>query len=384
MLIQYLTLASVFLRLSVASIGDVCRAPQGSGTCKTESSCTSGFTVDNACPNDPASVKCCVQAPCKDNSGQCLDKTRNSCAGGTFKADLCPGGNNVQCCQKAGGTTPKPPTTPAPSPSNPFVEYLRRLHNLATQYGGDRPANQLVMEWLRHEEYNGIEWKALIGGVDDGFTDHVKKAGVSLLATFKDPEYNIDIKISHLGACMNGVFVKDAASGTDTNRADVTGWGGDWMTFYGEWRRDSDKEPKGGKYCLDHMCNTVDDTTFKLRDLVEDADCYNVGMRLRANPGLNIADEMEKVLNGGYKTRMKNFVEGRFKDQATAQAIAKNMLLPGTDVVINAGRIKLVQQQGGFLVKLPLWLSDEEMDDLTKGFADRLFGIVQLENTAFN
>lgn len=154
------------------------------------------------------------------------------------------------------------------------------------------------------------------------------------------------------------------------------------MTFYGEWRRDSDDEPKGGKYCLDHMCNAVDDTTFKLRDLVEDADCYNVGMRLRADSGLKIADEMEKVLAGGYKTRMKSFVEGRFRDRATAQAIAKSMLLPGNDVLVNTGRIRLIQQNAGLLVKLPLWLSDEDMDDLTKGFADRLFGIVQLENMA--
>ncbi|KAI4233529.1 MAG: hypothetical protein LQ349_004357 [Xanthoria aureola] len=375
-----LSTVAVLIGVSIASIGDVCRAPQGSGTCKSDSSCTAGFTVIDACPNDPVGVKCCIQAACKDNSGQCLDKSRTSCAGGTWKTDLCPGGSNVQCCQKS-TTPPKPPTPPVPV-SNPFVDYLRRLHEFATGYRGDRPANQLVMEWLRHEEYNGIEWKALIGGVDDGFIEHVEKAGISSMATFKDPEYGLDVKISHLGACMNGVFVKGPASGTDTNRADVTGWGGDWMTFYGEWRRDSDDEPKGGKYCLDHMCNSVDDTTFKLRDLVEDADCYNVGMRLRADPNLKIADEMERVLAGGYKTRMKSFMEGRFKDRATAQAIAKSMLLPGDDVTVNAGRIRLIQQKGGFVVKLPLWLSDEDMDDLTKGFADRLFGIVQLENAA--
>lgn len=235
------------------------------------------------------------------------------------------------------------------------------------------------MEWLRHEDYNGLEWKALIGGVDDDFIDRVKKAGVAPIATFKDPGYGLDVKVSHLGACMNGVYLKGPASGTDTNRADVTGWGGDWMTFYGEWRRDSDDQPKGGKYCVDHMCNVRDDTTFKMRDLVEDADCYNVAMRLRANPALNIADEMERVLAGGYKTRMKNFVEGRFKNPANAQAVAKSMLLPGNDVIVNTGRIKLVQQFGGFFVKLPLWLSDADMDDLTKGFADRLFGIVREE-----
>ncbi|KAL8911483.1 MAG: hypothetical protein Q9171_003344 [Xanthocarpia ochracea] len=380
MLVEYLTLVSLFAGVSIAKIGDVCRAPQGSGTCKSESSCTTGFTIIDACPNDPASVKCCIQASCKDNSGQCLDKSRVSCTGGTWKADLCPGGNNVQCCQK---TTPTPPVAPVPQPTDPFIAYLRRLHDLAKQYGGDRPANQLVMEWLRHEDYDDARWTTLIGGIDDGFTEHVKKAGVTPIKEFKDPEYSIDIKVSHLGACMNGIFLKGSASGTDQNEGDVTGWGGDWMTFYGEWRRDSDDQPKGGKYCLDHMCNDVDDTTFKLRDLVEDADCYNVGLRLRANPNLNIADEMGKVLSGGYKSRMQSFVGGRFKDRANAQAVAKSMLLPGNNVIINAGRIALIQQKGGFFVKLPLWLSDEDMDDLTKGFADRLFRIVELEKVAY-
>ena len=266
-----------------------------------------------------------------------------------------------------------------PKPVNPFVDYLRRLYKLAQSYGGDRPPNQLVMEWLRHDEYNDAEWKVLIGGVDDGFTTYVKNAGVVTIPTFRDPEYGLDAKASHFGACMNGVFLKGPAGGTDTNRADVTGWGGDWMTFYGEWRRDSDAQPSGGQYARDHIANTVDDSTFKLRDLVEDADCYNIGMRLRANPALNIADEVEQNLASGYKTRMKRFVEGRFGSLENTQAIAKSMLLPGNDVIINAGRIRLVQQKGGFIVKLPLWLSDEDMNDLTRGFADRLFTLVREE-----
>ncbi|KAL8649128.1 MAG: hypothetical protein Q9210_004588 [Variospora velana] len=379
MLTQQISALALLFGLSAASIGDVCRAPQGSGTCKSEDSCTTGFTVIDACPNDPVSVKCCIQVSCKDGSGQCLDKSHVSCAGGTFKPDLCPGGDNVQCCQK---TAAAPVTSVPPPPTDPFVVYLRRLHELATQYNGDRPANQLVMEWLRHEEYNDLQWTALIGGVDDDFTEVVEKAGVKSIATFRDPGYGIDVKVSHLGACMNGVLLKGPATGMDTNRGDVTGWGGDWITFYGEWRRDSDDEPVGGKYVRDHMANTQDDTTFKLRDLVEDADCYNIGMRLRANPRLSIADEIQRLLASGYKSRMKDFVEGRFKDPSGAQAIAKNMLLPGDDLIVNLGRTRLIQQQGGFFVKLPLYLSDEEMDDLTKGFADRLFDLVRQESAA--
>lgn len=214
------------------------------------------------------------------------------------------------------------------------------------------------------------------------FTDYVEKAGVRSIATFRDPEYGLDVKASHLGACMNGVFLKGPAAGTATNRADVAGRGGDWMTFYGEWRRDHDKQPSGGKYCRDHMAN-ADETTFKLRDLVEDAGCYNIGRRLRANPSLSIADEIEENLASGYKSRMKRFVDGRFGSPSNAQAIAKSMLLPGNDVLVNTGRIRLVQQAGGLSVKLPLWLSDEDMNDLTKGFADRLFEIVRLEDAAW-
>ena len=262
------------------------------------------------------------------------------------------------------------------------MAYIRRIFDLAKQYGGDRPANQLVMEWLRHTEYNDLEWKALIGGVDDGFTKHVEAAGVTFLDTFPDPEYpGLNVKISHLGATMNGVFLQGNAPAGETNRGDVAGWGGDWMTFYGEWRRDVDTNPSGGAYARAHMANLVDESTFKMRDLVEDADGYNIGIKLRENPTLSIADEIAANMASAYKTRMQRFVSGRFAGNAAA--IARNMLLPGDDVLVNAGRIRLVQQQGGILTKLPLWLSDQEMADLTGGFKDRLDTIVAEEAQKF-
>ncbi|KAL9635664.1 MAG: hypothetical protein Q9164_003316 [Protoblastenia rupestris] len=376
-MIPQLLLTFSLLAPSLAAIGSVCRAPQGSGTCKASSSCTNGFTVTGACPNDPTDVKCCIVASCKDGAtpGNCLDKSTTPCTGGTFKTDLCPGGNNIQCCLKA-AAPPQPP--PTPKPTDAFIAYIRRLYNLAKAYGGSKPANQLVMEWLRHTEYNDLKWKALIGGVDDDFTAYVEAAGVTFLDTYPDPEFpGLNIKISHLGACMNGVFLKGKPdTGTsETNRGDVAGWGGDWMTFYGEWRRDSDATPSGGDYARAKMVNLKDETTFKMRDLVEDADCYNIGIKLLADSSLSIADEIAKNLEeGGYKTRMQRFVNGRFAGNAAS--IAKNMLLPGDDVLVNTGRIALVQQEGGFLVKLPLWLSDGEMDDLTKGFRDRLNAVV--------
>ncbi|KAI4212292.1 MAG: hypothetical protein LQ351_005005 [Letrouitia transgressa] len=380
----------ILLGTSYAAIGDVCRARQGSGTCKQENGCTTGFTAVGACPNDPTDVKCCIQASCNSGSvkGACLDKSKLPCIGGNFKAEnLCPGPNNVQCCLPgpgAPGGPPGPPSTPLPpkNPTTDYVAYIRRIYDLAKQYGGNRPANQLVLEWLRHVDYNDLEWRTLIGDIDDGFIKHVEAAGVTMLDTYPDPEFpGLNVKISHWGACTNGVLLKGKSPGLETNRADVAGWGGDWMTFYGEWRRDSDGTPSGGDYARAHMVNLQDDTTFKMRDLVEDADCFNIGVRLRDNPSLSIADEVATTVESGYKTRMQRFVNGRFA--GNAQAIAKNMLLPGDDVVINVGRIRLVQQQGGFFVKLPLWLSDEDMDDLTKGFKDRLDAVVVEEAQKF-
>ncbi|KAL8928050.1 MAG: hypothetical protein Q9172_001105 [Xanthocarpia lactea] len=304
--------------------------------------------------------------------------SRLTCRGGTFQTGLCPGGVDIKCCPKAAT-----PPAPAPKPTDAFVAYIRRVHTLATQYGGTRPANQLVMEWLRHIEYNTFQWQRLIGGVDDGFTAYVEAAGVTFIDNFLDPEYGIDVKVSHLGATMNGVFLEGKPSGTGTNRADVTGWGGDWMTFYGEWRRDINTQPDGRQYCLTNMANNVTDSTFKIRDLIEDADGFNIGMRLRADPSLNIADEFERVFASGYKSRMKDFVEGRFGTSANAQAIARTMLEDFGDPIVDAGRILLFQQQGGRLVTLFVLLSEAEKNSFTQGFVDRLSQIVDTETAQF-
>ena len=228
------------------------------------------------------------------------------------------------------------------------------------------------MEWLRHVDYSDYQWNALIGDMDNGFIDYVKKAGVTMMDTYPDPEYpGLNCNIAHFGASLNGVFIKGVVSPlSDNNRADVAGWGGDWMTFYGEWRRDHDDNPDGGDYVRKYMVSLTHDSTFKMRDLVEDADAFNIGRQLIANPSLNIADLVKENLATGYRTRMQRFVNGRFA--GIAQEIAKNELLPGDDLIINAGRIYLTRKTGGLFSKTPNMLSDEEMNSFTAGFAQKM------------
>ena len=141
------------------------------------------------------------------------------------------------------------------SSADAFVVYVNRLLIWARNYGGNRPADQLVLEFLRSEDYDDPLWTMLIGGIDKGFVRHVednlRNLGLPMIRDFEDPFYGVKIKVSHLAASCNGHYLQAQPGGTNTNRADVAGWGGDWMTFYGEWRRDSDSYSSGLTYCAE-------------------------------------------------------------------------------------------------------------------------------------
>ena len=282
-----------------------------------------------------------------------------------------------------------------------FVAYIRKLYNLAVQYAASEyphskqshSPNVLVAEWLRHADYNDNKWTALVGPIDRGFTQAVNKAGIQMIDFIVEPEYHQQIKVSHLGACINGVLVAGEAGPQSTNAGDVTGWGGDLITFYGEWqlavhggKKTSPHyikrapHPSGSEFARQNLANDHP-TTFKLRDMVEDADCYNIATQLLHNGGsTNIADLIESNLRNGYRSRMQRFFSNRFGSAQAAQQTARNMLLPGSNVVINAGRIKLIYDIAGADGFQPFALEQQDpsaLDDFVKGFAER---IVQLVN----
>jgi hypothetical protein len=235
------------------------------------------------------------------------------------------------------------------------------------------------MEFLRHEDYNDVQWRRLIGELDDGFVNHVNSSGVQMIKEVREPFYGIDIHVSHFGATCNGIYLKGRPSGTSTGRGDVVGWGGDWMTFYGEWRRDSGSFSSGYTYCDQKLAKVDGNGTFKLRDLIEDADGYNIAMRVR--DGVNIADAVDAYYRGGgYLSRMKRFYDARFGSARNAKAIARDMLMPGDDVTINAGRIYLIEKTGGTPTLMPHLLPEGKLDEFCQGFSDVLLARVGQEN----
>lgn len=171
---------------------------------------------------------------------------------------------------------------------------------------------------------------------------------------FQDPFWPIRLRIAHLGATMNGVFLEGAQFGSPTTReishGDVAGWGGDRITFYDEWQ-DYTSNPDGYAYCQAKLAHPG--TTFKMLDLVEDADGYNIAMQLRGSPDLAISDAVKQYYalgTGGYHTRLNDFYNKRFVAAPDVGGdmvlvFAQEMLLHMDDIIIVKGRNWLIRKQ---------------------------------------
>ncbi|TKA76943.1 hypothetical protein B0A49_02731 [Cryomyces minteri] len=253
------------------------------------------------------------------------------------------------------------------------INYIKKIYNLAVAYGqggGKRPANQLVMEWLRHRAYNDLKFKALVNGVDDGWIKYCNDRGLEFINTLPaDPFFAGEKEeYDHLGATMNGHYLNLG------ERSDVAGWAGDLFTFYREWRHDN---PGSGyeaakEYVIDHLARPGDSRTFKLLDAIEDADGYNMALSLRLNPSRTIVQEFEDLLkpDGGYRHRFSIFYNKRFNGHRAFAASEAKALFLSNNALIAAGRTFLIEKDG--LVTLPNLLPDAELDGFCDGFAEKV------------
>lgn len=263
-----------------------------------------------------------------------------------------------------------------------FLAYIARLHDLAVGYGKGDP-NQLVLEYLRHEDYGEAQWALLLGAVDPGFVDHVSKAGVTMVRTMVDPVHGITLRMSHMGAAGNAVHLMGKPTGPQlgTNTGDLAGWGGDLITFYGEWQRDVARYPDGYNYCREKLGRHGSGCTFELYDLVMDADGYNVAMHLRS--GTSIVRAMETNYRTDPHTRLTRFFSGRFDhDVNRAKDLARDMLTSEANPLISAGRAYLIQTTAGTPVKMPQALPAATLERFCQGFADVLIEQVRAEPSA--
>jgi hypothetical protein len=262
-------------------------------------------------------------------------------------------------------TDPKVPADHSHGPAD-FVEFIDNLYEVASGYRGEQDTNTLVLDFLRHEEYANYQWRRLVGDIDQDFLAHVKRSGLHLMRSFGDLTFGVAYKTSHFGAACIGVYQHGRAPEIGVNRGDITGWGGDWITFYGDWRRDKVDYLNGYDYCHDRLASARVDSTFMLSDLLEDVDAYDVG--IMAHDGATIAEAVRSVFDQP-APRIARFIRDRFSDDdVIAQDVAKNVLVGRDDVLVSLGRIYLVEAIGGVPTPLPGMLPGERIDQFCRGF----------------
>ncbi|KAJ5973243.1 hypothetical protein N7481_010453 [Penicillium waksmanii] len=178
-----------------------------------------------------------------------------------------------------------------------FIMYLKRVYAIALDYKtGREGANQRVVEWLRFLEYNDMRWDRLVGSIDNDWITHilVKDKDLKRLDFVTDPLHPINVKVSHWGAAIDGVLKRERPTTTTWTFADIAGWGGDLIQLYSNWQASEIRS--GSEYCWRHFARPGDTGGFKLRDLIEDADGFNIGTALLTDQKRSILDEVEDLL----------------------------------------------------------------------------------------
>jgi len=251
-----------------------------------------------------------------------------------------------------------------------LVAHVDRLRALAVGYGGARAADRLVLQYLRRTTHRDDQWVQLLGPIDAGFVAAVDAAGLPPVREVQDPGTGAGLHVSRIAAAAEGEYRHGGPGRGAACRGDVAGWGGDWLTFYGEWRRDVGGYPSAAAYCREKLAQAGATGTFTRRDLTEDADGYAIARRLRSGATITNAIRAHYVA-GGWRGRFAQFLTGRFGTTGNAAAAARNVLLTG-DAAIAAARTWLVHTTGGLAATMPDGLAAADLDELCHAFATTL------------
>ncbi|WP_327400396.1 DUF1906 domain-containing protein [Streptomyces sp. NBC_01288] len=268
------------------------------------------------------------------------------------------------------------------SPAASLLANIDQLYALAQNYGSGDP-NRLVTDYYRQARYSDYRWTQLIGDVDWDFVAYADSHGAELLSEFTDPFTGQALGPQHLLATTAGHMIKPPlVDHSHANAGDVAGWAGDVMTFYGNWRHDSDSVASGYTYCTDYMAKIGVSSSFSFEDLVEDVDGFHLAEKLRAGKAITTALREHYEQTGG-ATRFQDFLSKRFDStRSTAQDAAHYILTALDSPIINLGRVALEYDGGGVLIVLSHTLPDNLLQPFCLGFAETLFARAGLEESS--
>lgn len=295
------------------------------------------------------------------------------------------------------------PGTPPPTVEQ-FIEYVGKLQGLARSFAAGKPnlnPNQLVLQYMRHPRYTDLKWIVLFGFVKSDFFAFVDSQRLPRVETFIDPFHPAkpEIHVDHLAASCNIVYdlgqpVDAGGKPTIVDMVDISGWGGDWVSFYADWVAAG--LPPASGYCKAYLAKSDAEAAalpkyeshMKLRDLIEDADAYCVAMRIRRNPATSIAEEFSQWYlgpNPGAQRRFREFTTGRFglgDLKTNSKSLASRMLLPSllSNGLSFVGAVKaIIWRYAGLGAVSPGDINPAQLDEFCQGFADMISGMVAQE-----
>ncbi|MEV7478959.1 MULTISPECIES: glycoside hydrolase domain-containing protein [Streptomyces] len=271
------------------------------------------------------------------------------------------------------------------SPASGFIALVAGLYDAAVAYkasrGSDRDASKLVMEFMRHKTYGGVQWQALIGDYDHGFVAYAQEKGFAVLPEFTDPVTGYRIGAEHMLATADGHFVIDQPGNPKSaNVGDITGWGGDLMTFYTDWRNSEEKYASGRAFCEAKLAKPGVSSSFGFTDLIEDADGYLLARAVRG--GKDIATAVrERYGNGGSALRrFTDYFQQRWGTAENCKQAAWNDLTQ-EDPVFDLARGYFITLDGalypGVLINMPG--GSDKLDSFVQGFTDAVLARVGAE-----
>ncbi|MFB6839160.1 glycoside hydrolase domain-containing protein [Streptomyces sp. NPDC056361] len=272
-------------------------------------------------------------------------------------------------------------------PADGYIAYVQRLLDHANAYktanNVGTNASRLVMEFIRHEKYQGVKWWWLADSYDDGFVAYCKARGETVFNTFTDPITGYQLDATHLMATANGFLVNsDPSDKKEAVGGDIAGWGGDIMTFWADWRNHVDEYASPLTFTQAKLAIPGQVSSFGYTDMIEDVDGYLLAKHV--DGGGNILDWMNAHYNnGGGLRRFRSHFDRRWGNGTDCRACCWDVLAGPADTTVNLARLALITGAGAALpadyVLLPG--NTEKLALFCQGFTDRQLSLIGLENS---
>lgn len=254
------------------------------------------------------------------------------------------------------------------SPVSAFLAYVQSIYTHASAYNSAK-ASVLVLDYLRSAKYNGLQWDAAIGPINQEGVQYIRDRIGAPGGAFVDPSYGVSYDVAHFAVvCLAYCVYPNTFSVTKLLMSDASGWAGDTMTFYGEWRLNSDSIASGRVWVEQRFAKTSASSSFGLPDIIADADAVLVAKAVLGGRSIVQALTEHFATNGAYKTRVSKFIQLRMGGPSNVEKFIRDALTGLGEPNIVTTRALLIRYYGSNAID-PTLLPSASLDPFITALA---------------